>query len=278
MRTLDGVRGGIALVMIAAAAGCSSAAVPAPPAGTLPDLGEREDPLSEKEKSLNAAGAIQAAAQALRDREDSPSHAISLLRHHWPAARDSAELNTLLAEAHARLIDSLDLTKDGSRHEHHRNAGSFHAREAIRLKPDAGDARYWLGALLLYRADAERSYGLLKDALKEMIEAERLAPKVDSGGPDRMIGRIYQETPGFPFLGSKSKAIDYYRKSLAIAPDLPLTHLWLAETYLADKQPDPAREEARRVLGGKPRPGYEKGDEQLRQAAQELLKKSGGAK
>lgn len=192
-------------------------------------------------------------AEALRLREArwaADLFGFTLLRLFGPFSPPPFEAGLRQAEAHSRRLEDLDLARPEERplHDRHLRAGRLHAQEALRLDPDSGEARYWNGALLLHAADAERSYARLKEALAELLAARRLAPRTDSGGPDRMIGRIFQETPGFPFLGSRSKAIDHYLKSLEIAPRFALTRLWLAETYLADGQPGKAREEAARAL------------------------------
>jgi len=245
----------ILVALLVSALGVSCAA-PAPE--PMPELGPQEVNPKDRDKQLG-----------------SDAFVLSLLRFAGPAAPDPVDVNVRLAAAHSRILETLDASKKGERdaHRRHREAGKVFAREALRLDPNRGDVRYWYGALLLHTADAEQSYGRLKEALKEMIAAEKLDPRHDHAGPDRMLGRIYQETPGWPFLGSKSKAIEYYKKSLDLDPGFGLTHLWLAETYRADGQAEAARKEADRAAKEKPRPGHEKEDGDVIRQAQELLKK-----
>jgi lipopolysaccharide biosynthesis regulator YciM len=87
-----------------------------------------------------------------------------------------------------------------------------------------------------------------------------------------MLGRIYQETPGWPFLGSRTKAIQWYTKSLEAAPETLRTHLWLGQTYAQDGQMDRARLELEKVSAAKPRAGHEKETVESRQEADALLK------
>jgi tetratricopeptide (TPR) repeat protein len=233
-----------------------------------PGAGCELPPLGQQDKSV--ADAIQ-----LLDRSDQDDlEAITILRHHWEKSPKSVEINTALARAHARVVDTLDLKNPQDREPHasHRNAGLFHAREALKTDPNCGPAHYWLGVLLLFVADADQSYGRLKEALKELDTAERLDPKVDFGGPARMKGRIYQETPGFPFLGSLSKANDSFRASLEIAPESLLSRLWLAETLSAQKKPDEARAEAERVTAATARPGFERTDQAIQKKGRDLLR------
>jgi tetratricopeptide (TPR) repeat protein len=143
----------------------------------------------------------------------------------------------------------------------------------VRLAPDDGVAQFWLGCLLLHAADAERSYGRLKESLPHLELAEKLAPATDDGGPARMLGRVYQETPGGFLLGSKPEAIKWYKKSLEVAPDALSTHLWLGETYIASSKSDLARPELERVVATKARGGHEKEEGLYRQQAEALIQK-----
>ena len=213
----------------------------------------------------------------LRETPGSLDHAIALLRWHLEKHPESAELHQLLAEAHSRSCEALDLQKreDQGPHQQHRTEGMKHAHEALRLSPDSGPAHYWLATNLLHAADAERSLGRAKDALAELDRADKLSPDVDEGGPTRMRGRVLHDMPGL-FGGSVPKAIANYKRSAEIAPDNPTTHLWLGQAYLDTKQPDLARKEFEKVVNAKPRSHREKADGEDKQKAQDLLKKLDG--
>jgi len=210
----------------------------------------------------------------LRETPGSLDHAIALLRWHAEKHPESAEIHQLLAEAHSRSCETLDLQKseDQGPHQHHRTEGMKHAHEALRLSPDSGPAHYWLATSLLHAADAERSLGRANEALAELDRADKLSPNVDEGGPSRMRGRVLADMPGL-FGGSVSKAIASYKRSVEISPGTPTTHLWLAQAYIDSKQPDLARKELEKVVNTKPRPHREKEDGADKQKAQELLKK-----
>jgi tetratricopeptide (TPR) repeat protein len=260
----------LALLLLA---GCASTPAPQLDGALLPDLGEPDEPLSDSEKGAGP-DASKLARALLSSTDLLDHHVISILRHHWPLTPKSIELNLLLAEAHARFVDSLDVKKKEDRlpHERHRTAGRFHAAEALQVNPESGPARYWQGVLLLYCADGEQSYGRLKEAQADFEKAEPLAGKVDDGGPARMRGRIYQETPGL-LGGSNSKAIECYRRSLGIAPGRLKTRLWLAETLLADKQAEPARAELETILKAPEQVRKPTEDADVRRRAKALLEK-----
>jgi tetratricopeptide (TPR) repeat protein len=217
-------------------------------------------------------------ARVLIDQRETPGaldHAIALLDGYLPQKPHSVEHLVILAEAHSRCLEVLDVKKPADRapHELHRTRGRSHAREALGLAPNNGVVQYWLGCLLLHAADAERSYGRLKEALPHLELAQKGAPGTDEGGPARMLGRVYQETPGGFLLGSKPEAIKWYKKSLEVAPDSMSTRLWLGETYVAAGLPALARPELERVIATKPRAGHQKEEAEYRHKAEALIQK-----
>src|SRR5262245_1851188 len=112
------------VLCVALASGC--AAPETPPVTTLPDVGEPGE-VSGDDRALSLEQALRVAADLIRTRE-TPGHldrAVAVLRHQWNANRRSAPLNLMLAEAHARIVDTLDLHKSGDaeRHKRHREAG-----------------------------------------------------------------------------------------------------------------------------------------------------------
>jgi tetratricopeptide (TPR) repeat protein len=256
------------VVIMVLAPGCAS--TPAPPAE---GFSWQQKQLSDAEKKDDP---MPAATRLIEERETPGhlDHAIALLQWHVERHPDSVELQQLLAEAHSRAAEMLDIAKPEERapHQHHRTEGMKHGEEAVKLDANSGAAHYWLAANQLHAADAERSLGRAKDALKQLDLADQLTPKIDEGGPSRLRGKVLADMPGL-FGGSTSKAIANYRRSLEIAPNCIITHLWLGQAYLDAKKPDLARKEFEWVVAAKSRPGHEKDDGEDKQKAQELLKK-----
>ncbi len=262
------MRFGSAMMLLLLLAACSS--LPSPQEAAAPPQVQ----LTEEDRK----GDPRKTAPELIEHRESPGaldHAVALLDWHLQQHPDDGALRLLLAEAHSRACEVLDAKKadDKAAHQQHRTQGLAAADLAVRALPDSGPAHYWRGCLLLHHADAESSYARLKEALPELLQAEKLDPKYDQGGPARMLGRIYQETPGWPFLGSYPKAIEWYKKSLTAAPSFITTRLWLGETYIANKEPDLAREQLDRAKAERPRAGHEKEDGDSREKAETLLKK-----
>jgi tetratricopeptide (TPR) repeat protein len=238
---------------------------------------ERAYPLTGEELDLSPEEALAAAREliAARESEGALDHAVALLHYHRPQDPTSPEFDALLAEAHARIADACDLgVKAEAAHQRsHWTAGLDFARDAVRQDAQDGRAQYWLGRLLLCAAEGERSYGRLQEALRAIETADRLAPACDDAGPARYLGRIYQETPGWPFLGSIPKAIAHYERAVKLAPDNLQNRLWLGEAYAAARQPEKARAEWTRVLAAGPRAGRAREDEGLKARARARLGK-----
>lgn len=258
---------------------CGATERPLPPPGApLPALGEVLPEPAPGERTLSLAAAADAAARLIQARETDGSleRAIALLRAHWTRHSDSPAVNALLLEAHTRLADRLDPAKhkeNADRAKRHRDAAAFHAGAALRSDPNCGPAHYWFGQLLLLLADVEQSYGRLKEALSHLEKAEASVPDIDCAGPARMIGRVYQETPGWPMMGDREKALGYYEKAVRRAPESFLNRLWMAEVCVRLKKVDEARRQIRAILDAAPRPDHVKEDRGTQDEARELEKK-----
>ncbi len=95
---------------------------------------------------------------------------------------------------------------------------------------------YYLAMDLGQLADARRGFEGLRIVSQmetEFKTALGLDPKIDFAGPDRNLGLLYWQTPGWPLsLGSKAKAKLHLQEALKIAPDYPENHLNLLEAEL----------------------------------------------
>jgi tetratricopeptide (TPR) repeat protein len=232
-------------------------------ADSLTSEEQKHDPLTAARKLLD-----------LPEVAGNLDHAETLLAWHVERHPENPELQLLLAEAHSRAAEKLELAKPGDRaaHQRHRTEGLQHAELALKMMPNNGIAHYWVAALQLHIADAERSLGRAKEAIKHLDRADELTPAVDEGGPARLRGKVLADIPAL-FGGSLSRAIASYRRSLEVAPYHITTHLWLGQAYLDAKKPDLARKELEAAATGKLRPGHEKEDGDDQKKAQELLKK-----
>jgi tetratricopeptide (TPR) repeat protein len=94
---------------------------------------------------------------------------------------------------------------------------------------------YYLG-MNLGQLASTKSLGALKIVQEMEIEfkiALRLDPLFDLGGPDRNLGLLYHQAPGWPIsLGSRAKAKQHLQKALKLSPDYPENVLNLIEADL----------------------------------------------
>ncbi len=110
------------------------------------------------------------------------------------------------------------------------------ARVSMALKPDLAPAYYYLGINLGVLADTTRNLGGLKlvsEMEKSFKKAAQLDPLFDYAGPDRCLGLLYRDAPGWPIsAGSKSKARVHLERARQLAADYPENQLNLLEAWL----------------------------------------------
>lgn len=126
------------------------------------------------------------------------------------------------------------------------------AESVLHRAPQSGLVNYL--AACLEGLKAERSDPL--DALQAVPEIERkaltaarLAPRLDDGGPDRLLGELYLRAPEPPVsIGDSSKAVSHFRKAVQHAPRRLENRLGLAAALLAEGELGEACDELNAVL------------------------------
>jgi tetratricopeptide (TPR) repeat protein len=119
-------------------------------------------------------------------------------------------------------------------------------RQLTASEPKSAPGHYYLAMNLGQLARTE-----LLGALKLVTEMERefktvadLDAQFDFAGPERNLGLLYRDAPGWPAsIGSKHKAKNYLQQAEKLAPDYPENHLNLAESYLQWQDNDAAKKE-----------------------------------
>ncbi len=125
------------------------------------------------------------------------------------------------------------------------------AEEALKIYPENGGVHYLAAYLTALEAQNDRVRGL---SLVPIIEQEALAaakfnPKVDHGGPDRMLGELYLRAPGFPMsVGDPAKAVVHYRRARDQDPSYAENRLGLVEALMAEDELKEACDELRALL------------------------------
>lgn len=118
------------------------------------------------------------------------------------------------------------------------------AKASLSNNPAAAPTHYYL-ALNLGELARTKSLGALQivPRIRDSLESARvLDESLDHAGPDRTLGLLYLEAPGWPTsIGSRDKAKAHFLRALQIAPEYPGNHLGLAEALLRWRDLDEAR-------------------------------------
>jgi tetratricopeptide (TPR) repeat protein len=108
-------------------------------------------------------------------------------------------------------------------------------KRAVKLQPASAAAHHYLGLNLGQLARVKRFSALwLVDEMEAAFNVARgLDAKVDFAGPDRCLGLLYLEAPGWPVsVGSRTKAAQHLRRAVELAPNFPENRLNLLNAYL----------------------------------------------
>lgn len=115
------------------------------------------------------------------------------------------------------------------------NEGAYACRQGLIDNPKSAWAHYYLG-LNLGELASSRGLGalsLLHDMRSEWETAGRLDPAIDYAGPERSLGMLYRDAPGWPLsIGSRGKAIESLTRAVHLSPNYPDNWLTLVEAYL----------------------------------------------
>ena len=101
--------------------------------------------------------------------------------------------------------------------------------------PTVPEGHYYLAMNLgqLARTKWLEALGIVKDLERGLKLASGMNPRLDHAGPDRCLGLLYRDAPGWPVsVGSKSKARAHLLRAVELAPDFPENHLVLVETWV----------------------------------------------
>jgi len=154
-------------------------------------------------------------------------------------ARKRFQTNTNEAEAAWQFgrscFDWADFAKNDDQRESITGEGIAACRQVIARDPKSGQGHYYL-AMNLGQLAQTKTLGALRivdEMEREFKMARDLDARFDYAGPDRNLGLLYFEAPGWPAsIGSKSKARQHLQRAAHLAPGYPENHLCLLEAYL----------------------------------------------
>jgi tetratricopeptide (TPR) repeat protein len=126
------------------------------------------------------------------------------------------------------------------------NRGIAACRPLVAREPKLAAGHYYLAMNLgqLARTEMIGALALVKEMEPEFQKAGALDPLLDHAGPERNLGLLYRDAPGWPVsIGNPSKAQSLLKQAVKLAPDFPENHLHLIESYLKWNESDDAKNE-----------------------------------
>lgn len=149
------------------------------------------------------------------------------------------------------------------------------AKQATDIDPGNCEGHFWLGlnyAMYGENSSFFRALGIVDDVKDQMKEAMAIREDCECAGPQRVLGKLYDRLPWFKG-GSRSKSIEYLKKSVQICPADTQSRLFLAEIYLDQGKKDLALEQLYRVMNQQPDPAWIPETKENKIKAAEMLNK-----
>jgi hypothetical protein len=121
-------------------------------------------------------------------------------------------------------------------------------RQLLARETNSAPGHYYLamneGQLAKAEAPSLAAYRLVRQMEREFKSAADLDNSFDYAGPERCLGLLYRDAPGWPFsIGSRHKAREELEQAAKLAPDYPENRLNLAESFLEWHETDNAKNE-----------------------------------
>jgi hypothetical protein len=155
--------------------------------------------------------------------------------------------NATNAIAFARAcFDFADFTTNKAERASIANPGITACRKAITNDPKLAPAHYYLAMDLGQLAQTEfmGALRIVREMEREFDTAATLDPQYDYAGPERCLGLLYRDAPGWPAsIGNSRKAKKYLDQAKKLAPDYPENILNLAESDLQWRDPTASQKE-----------------------------------
>src|SRR5258706_1469198 len=99
------------------------------------------------------------------------------------------------------------------------------------------DSVNWGEWALAYGKMAAVREGAADRIRREATIAMLIDPKIDGGGPQRVLGRLHDQTPRVPFItgwASSREAVRFLKESVAIDPTNKITRVFLADAMVSN--------------------------------------------
>lgn len=154
----------------------------------------------------------------------------------WLSAPTNAALAWQLARA---TFDLAEFATNDTQRARLAEEGIKAASSAIDREPGNAPAHYYLALNLgqLARTQLLGALKLVREMERHFQQAAELDPRLDHGGPDRNLGILYREAPGWPAsIGSRAKARKHLEKAVQLHPEYPANQLELLQAHLDWKE------------------------------------------
>jgi len=132
-------------------------------------------------------------------------------------------------------FDFADYATNDTEHAAIAHQGIAASRQAIACDAHSAAAHYYLGQNLgqLARTETVGALNIVREMERELKTAVRFDGHFDYAGPERSLGLLYRDAPGWPMsIGSRHKAREWLEQAEKLAPAYPENHLNLVESYL----------------------------------------------
>ena len=164
-------------------------------------------------------------------------------------------------------------------------ASEKNVAETARAIPGTASVFYWDSVnwgewALAYGKMAAVREGAADRIRREATIAMLIDPKTDGGGPQRVLGRLHDQTPHIPFLtgwASSREAVRFLKESYKIDPTNKITRVFLADAMVSnDSSSGPeAIRILREVINSPNDPNYEVEGARAQEDAKALLREWG---
>jgi len=165
------------------------------------------------------------------------------------------------------------------------NASEKQVADAARMFRGAGevflwDAVNWGEWALAFGKMAAVRQGAADRIRRQATIAMLVDPKMDGGGPQRVLGRLHDETPHVPFItgwASTKEALRFLTEAYKLDPANKITRVFLAEALVFDdsKNGAPAIRILREVISTPNDPNFEVESARAQEDAKALLREWG---
>lgn len=197
-----------------------------------------------------SASALLARAEANLAQRPDPAAVRRAIEAYLGAAQLAPTSIDGLCGAVAALAWLVEHSPDAAERSDLAGAAVSSAQECARRAPKSARCEYALATALGVHAREHPTTALarVKEVVAHLKAAAELDPRIDHGGPDRVLALVLVRAPGWPTgPGDPEAAVAHAQKALALFPDYAFNQVVLAEALVAAESPE-ARSGAERAL------------------------------